>query len=181
MKKGLRCLTGGLALIALLAWHVTPTEAQDSGSTSFTVQLQALAITVTPAAIDLGIVTAGASVFSPPTIDATNNSNVAVNFQIAGTNAQQVSPVLVNPSWLLNPLFAASDQFRWGFSAASPPLFTFLAGPGGLGFPALGTPLTLATGVSSTATVVTNWRFDSPTDSTTTGQQQFQIVVSIGP
>src|SRR3989338_2739184 len=143
-------------LIAVLAWRVTPVEAQ-SGATTMTVTLQSLAISVSPSSLATGVRTAG-QVFNNvgaglSAIAATNNGNVNANFQIAGTNARQPSP-LVNPTWLLVTTVSASEQFRWGFNTTgATAAFTYAAGPGGgVAFPTTGSSQSLASSVAPGAT-----------------------------
>lgn len=169
-----------VALITVLAWPFTQAQAQQE-PTSFTVTLQVLAFACSPENVALGTVSASSFTNSPPTINCTNNGNQAANFNIAGTHTQQVSP-FVNPSWFLSNVSQASNQFMWGFSTASPPVLSFLLGPGsppGTAFPTTGGAQTLAMAVSPTATVVTNWQFRAPTGTSNQGQQQFNIVVAV--
>lgn len=188
MQTRLRCLVVGLALVTLLLWLVTPAVAQQEGSTTFTVMLESLAMFVEPANIGLGIRSAGETFDNLqaglPAITATNNSNVTVNFEIAGTNAQQTVPIPVNPSWLLDT-FQGQERFRWGYSlAVSPAAFTSLPGPvspTSAPFPTLGPAQPLAFGVSPGQPVVTYWQMGMPTGSIYPGQHAFNITIIMTP
>lgn len=168
-----------LALLVVLGWHA-PVRAQSSGTTSFTVTLSTLAISVSPSSIDLGTVGSGSTKTNPPTIDVTNTGNVSVTLSAAGTNAQQLSP-LVNPSWFLNNVSAATNQFRWGF-ANTQVMLVFLPGPGsGVLFPTTGSPQLMFSGLMTGSSVFNSWQFNAPTATSFLGQQQFQTVISASP
>ncbi len=201
-------LLGSVSLLAFVVFQPVPAFAQETEGTitqtRFSVTIAAVNLTLRGnGIIALGTIPAGQAVNSspdtgppnarvpgtPPEIQITNGSSVALTLLIAGTNSLQATP-LENPSWELSVMETGTDKFRWGFDQANPPngaAFTFLAGPGccdpAQGNGAVGTLVVLPGDLPAGGSRNIGWRFEPPTftSASRSGANSFDISIGVIP
>ncbi len=193
MKQQFRFLLAGFSLIALLVSHAVPVEAQE---TTFFASIISLTIAVQPGQIPLGAQVANTTITSAPnapanpTITVTNNSTVPIKLIAACTNAHDVPSGTSDATWICEKAQNGQDMFMLGVNTvATTAPYIQLEGPmgtapGAKNFPNPGaistittTPiLPVANTPNNTRTVF--WQFTMPTQSTKTGTQEFQLLLS---